>query len=121
MFQVVCFGVPPVDQSRTGHFWAYANLTVASFKLQQPNLRAILLTLKKKKNIIKKFPIKIKSNGEWFYQNELIQKKALIKLFSSVLVADSKGNFYLETPAEKGKIEVVDAPFIITDFNVKVV
>tara|TARA_Y100000590_G_scaffold154298_1_gene177335 strand:- start:18761 stop:19225 length:465 start_codon:yes stop_codon:yes gene_type:complete len=77
--------------------------------------------LKQKKNIIKKFPIKIKSNGEWFYQNELIQKKALIKLFSSVLVADSKGNFYLETPAEKGKIEVEDAPFIITDFNVKVV
>ena len=49
LFQIVCFGVPPVDQSKTGHFWAYANLTVASFKLQQPNLRAILLSLKKAK------------------------------------------------------------------------
>jgi len=75
--------------------------------------------LKKNKDIIKKFPIKIKSNGEWLYQNDLIQKKTLIKLFSSVLVADNKGKFYLETPAEKGSIEVEDAPFIITDFKVK--
>ena len=75
--------------------------------------------MNQKKNIIKKFPIKIKSNGEWLYQNSLIKKKALIKLFSSVLVADEKGNFYLETPAEKGMIEVEDAPFVITNFDVK--
>ena len=75
--------------------------------------------MKKNKNIIKKFPIKIKSNGEWLYQNNLIKKKALIKLFSSVLVADGKGNFYLETPAEKGKIQVEDSPFIIISFDIK--
>ena len=75
--------------------------------------------MKKNKNIIKKFPIKIKSNGEWLYQNTLIKKKTLIKLFSSVLVADEKGNFYLETPAEKGKIEVEDSPFVITTFAIK--
>ena len=76
--------------------------------------------MKQKKNIIKKFPIKIKSNGEWFYKNNLIQKKALIKLFSSVLIADEKGNFFLETPAEKGAIEVEDFPFIITTFDLLV-
>ena len=75
--------------------------------------------MKQNKNIIKKFPIKIKSNGEWLYQNTLIKKKTLIKLFSSVLVADEKGNFYLETPAEKGKIEVEDSPFVITSFVIK--
>ena len=75
--------------------------------------------MKKNKNIIKKFPIKIKSNGEWLYQNTLIKKKTLIKLFSSVLVADEKGIFYLETPAEKGKIEVEDSPFVITTFAIK--
>ena len=75
--------------------------------------------MKQNKNIIKKFPIKIKSNGEWLYQNTLIKKKTLIKLFSSVLVADEKGNFYLETPAEKGKIEVEDSPFVITTFDIK--
>ena len=72
-----------------------------------------------KKNIIKKFPIKIKSNGEWLYQNSLIKKQVLRKLFASVLIADGKGNFYLETQAEKGKIEVEDAPFVATDFNIK--
>ena len=75
--------------------------------------------MKQNKNIIKKFPIKIKSNGEWLYQNTIIKKKALIKLFSSVLVADGKGNFYLETPAEKGKIQVEDSPFIIISFDIK--
>jgi len=75
--------------------------------------------LKQNRNIIKKFPIKIKSNGEWLYQNSLIKKKALIKLFSSVLVADEKGNFYLETPAEKGKIEVEDSPFVIKNFFIR--
>ena len=75
--------------------------------------------MKQNKNIIKKFPIKIKSNGEWLYQNNLIKKKTLIKLFSSVLVADEKGNFYLETPVEKGKIEVEDSPFVVTTFVIK--
>ena len=75
--------------------------------------------MKQNKNIIKKFPIKIKSNGEWLYQNNLIKREALIKLFSAVLVADEKGNFYLETPAEKGKIEVEDSPFVITTFDIK--
>ena len=75
--------------------------------------------MKQKKNIIKKFPIKIKSNGEWLYQNSLIKKEALIKLFASVLISDGKGNFYLETPAEKGKIEVEDTPFVIINFGIK--
>ena len=75
--------------------------------------------MKQKKNIIKKFPIKIKSNGEWLYKDNLIKKAALIKLFSSVLVVDEKKQFYLETPAEKGMIEVEDEPFVITNFNVK--
>ena len=75
--------------------------------------------MNQKKNIIKKFPIKIKSNGDWLYKNNLIKKEALIKLFSSVLVVDKKNNFYLETPAEKGQIEVEDAPFVIKNFEIK--
>ena len=75
--------------------------------------------MKKQKNIIKKFPIKINSNGDWLYKNSLIKKKVLIKLFSSVLVSDNKGNFFLETPAEKGKIEVEDAPFVIISYRIK--
>lgn len=74
---------------------------------------------KKIKLKIKKFPIKINSNGEWFYNGSLIKKKTLIKLFSSILKADNNGNFFLETPAEKGSIEVEDSPFIIISFFIK--
>ena len=73
----------------------------------------------KKKLKIKEFPIKINSNGEWFYNDSLIKRKPLIKLFSSVLVSDNKGNFFLETPAEKGSIKVEDSPFVVELFNVK--
>ena len=74
---------------------------------------------KKIKLKIKKFPIKINSNGEWYYNGSLIRKKTLIKLFSSILKADNNGNFFLETPAEKGSIEVEDSPFVITSFFIK--
>ena len=36
-----------------------------------------------------------------------------------MLVVDKKNNFYLETPAEKGQIEVEDAPFVIKNFEIK--
>ena len=52
-------------------------------------------------------------------ENNLIKKESLVKLFASVLVADEKGNFYLETPAEKGKIEVEDSPFVIKTFFIR--
>jgi len=75
--------------------------------------------LQQKKNLkIRKFPIKINFTGEWFYNNSLIKKKALIKLFSSALVCDNKRNFFLETPVEKGSIEVEDSPFVVKLFNV---
>ena len=73
---------------------------------------------KKIKLKVKKFPIKIDYNGDWFYNNSQIKRKPLIKLFSSVLKRDNKGNFYLETPVEKGQIEVEDAPFVITSHKI---
>ena len=66
---------------------------------------------KKIKLKIKKYPIKINSNGELYYNGSLIRKKTLIKLSSSILKADNNGNFFLETPAEKGSIVVEDANY----------
>lgn len=59
-----------------------------------------------------KFDIQIAADGRWFHAGGEIRRKALIKLFASVLKRDSTGVFWLETPIEKGRIEVVDAPFI---------
>ena len=64
------------------------------------------------------FHIKIAGDGKWFYEGGEIQRKALVKLFSTVLKRDSDGIFWLETPVEKGRIEVEDAPFIATALTV---
>ena len=60
------------------------------------------------------FQIKIAGDGRWYHEGGEIHRKALVKLFSSVLRRDSDGVFWLETPVEKGRIEVEDAPFIAT-------
>ena len=64
------------------------------------------------------FHIKISSDGKWFYEGGEIHRKALVKLFSTVLKRDSDGIYWLETPVEKGRIEVEDAPFIATALTV---
>ena len=64
------------------------------------------------------FHIKIASDGRWFHKGGEIHRKALVKLFSTVLKRDSDGEFWLETPFEKGRIEVEDAPFIATALTV---
>ena len=64
------------------------------------------------------FHIKIARDGRWFHEGEEIHRKALVKLFSTALKLDSDGVFWLETPVEKGRIEVEDAPFIATALTV---
>lgn len=64
------------------------------------------------------FHIKIDGDGRWFHEGGEIHRKALVKLFSTVLKRDSDGVFWLETPVEKGRIEVEDAPFIATALTV---
>ena len=64
------------------------------------------------------FHIKIACDGRWYHKGGEIQRKALVKLFSTVLKRDSNGVFWLETPVEKGRIEVEDAPFIATALTV---
>lgn len=57
------------------------------------------------------FPIRIARDGTWFYRGSPIRRRALARLFSTVLRRDDDGRFWLETPAERGTIEVEDAPF----------
>lgn len=60
-----------------------------------------------------RFDIRIGYDGRWHYQGSPIDRKPLVKLFSSVLKRDGEGRYWLETPVEKGLIEVEDAPFLI--------
>lgn len=56
--------------------------------------------------------MRIAKDGTWFYHGSPIGRKELVRLFASVLSRDENGEFWLITPAEMGRIQVDDAPFI---------
>ncbi|WP_438865168.1 DUF1285 domain-containing protein [Neptunicella sp.] len=58
----------------------------------------------------------IKYDGSWHYAGSPINRKALVKLFASVLRKENQ-QYFLVTPVEKVIIRVEDAPFIITQWN----
>jgi hypothetical protein len=58
------------------------------------------------------FGIRIARDGTWYHHGSPIGRAALVKLFASVLRRDAEGIYWLVTPAERGRIEVEDAPFI---------
>ena len=60
------------------------------------------------------FDMRIAADGQWYHEGGLIKRIALVKLFASVLEVDADGQHWLRTPVEFGRIEVEDAPFIIT-------
>ena len=55
--------------------------------------------------------MRIARNGDWFYQGSKIERKRMVKLFSTVLRLDEDGHTYLVTPQERLRICVEDAPF----------
>lgn len=59
----------------------------------------------------------IRRDGSWWYRGSAIGRKELVCLFSSVLKRDGRGQFLLETPAERGVIEVEDAPFVAVELG----
>ena len=61
-------------------------------------------------------PIFIDSDANWHYQGSKIKRPALVQLFASVLL--KQGNdYFLQTPAEKVRIQVADAAFLVTDYH----
>lgn len=59
--------------------------------------------------------MRIARDGTWFYKGSPIGRKELVCLFASVLKRESDGSYVLETPVERGRIEVEDAPFIAVE------
>lgn len=58
------------------------------------------------------FPIRIARDGTWYYHGSPIGRKPLARLFSTVLVRQPDGAYWLSTPYESGRIEVEDVPFV---------
>ena len=64
------------------------------------------------------FDMRIGRDGTWYYRGSPIGRKPLVTLFSSVLKRDPDGQFWLETPVERGRIDVDDAPFTAVELDV---
>ncbi|MCW9034989.1 MAG: DUF1285 domain-containing protein [Alphaproteobacteria bacterium] len=62
--------------------------------------------------------INIDANGNWFHEGSPFTRKDLICLFASVLKRDEKGDYWIATPAELGRIKVDDAPFLAVEMFV---
>jgi uncharacterized protein len=62
-------------------------------------------------------PFLIRRDGTWLYRGSAIERKELICLFASVLRRDTDGQWWLQTPAERGRIEVEDAPFVAVELD----
>ena len=60
--------------------------------------------------------LKVKANGEWWHEGQLIKRQALIDLFSTVLWKE-QNKFYLKTPVEQIEIEVEDEPLFVNQVD----
>jgi len=61
------------------------------------------------------YEIRIARDGTWYYHDSPIGRIALAKLFSTVLRRDDTGDYWLITPAERGRITVEDVPFVAVE------
>jgi hypothetical protein len=60
-------------------------------------------------------PMCIARDGTWFYRGSAIGRRPLVKLFASVLRREPDGDYWLVTPAERGRVQVEDAPFVAVE------
>lgn len=58
------------------------------------------------------YDIRIAADGTWYHQGTPIRRAGLVRLFAGVLRRDDAGDYWLVTPAERGRIQVDDAPFV---------
>jgi len=63
--------------------------------------------------------MRIARDGTWFYRESPIGRPALVRLFASVLRREPDGRYWLVTPAERGRIEVEDVPFLAVAMTVE--
>jgi hypothetical protein len=63
------------------------------------------------------YDIRIAADGTWYYQGTPINRMGLVKLFAGVLRRDEAGDYWLVTPAERGRITVEDAPFLAVELD----
>lgn len=61
--------------------------------------------------------MRIVRDGTWYYRGSPINRKPLVRLFSTVLRREDDGAYWLVTPAERGRVVVDDAPFTAVEVS----
>lgn len=61
----------------------------------------------------------IAADGSWTHQGSAITRPAMVRAFASLLMRDDDGQSWLVTPYQKLSIQVADAEFVATDFQVR--
>lgn len=61
--------------------------------------------------------IQIRRDASWWHEGDEITRFELVRLFSGVLRVEDE-EFWLVTPVERLKIQVDDAPFLVTNLDV---
>ncbi|KHL26813.1 proteophosphoglycan [Croceibacterium mercuriale] len=59
--------------------------------------------------------MRIDAAGHWFYQDSPIQRPAMVRAFSTLLLRDADGQHWLMTPQCRQSIAVQDAAFMAVD------
>lgn len=59
--------------------------------------------------------LSIDRDGVWHYQGSPVGRKELVCLFASVLHRAQDGTYWMVTPAEVGRVDVADAPFLAVE------
>lgn len=59
----------------------------------------------------------INAQGIWSHDGDKINRESLVRLFASILRREQDGQYYLVTPSEKWRIEVVSHPLLVTDID----
>ena len=62
--------------------------------------------------------MRIARDGTWYYQGTPIGRKAMVRLFSTIIRRDGD-DYFLVTPVEKVGIQVDDAPFVAVALQVE--
>ena len=82
---------------------------------RQHGLRRAPEALSRPKHDCGHLEMRIARDGTWFYKGSPIGRKEMVCLFASVLRREADGTYLLETPVERGLIEVEDAPFLAVE------
>jgi len=61
--------------------------------------------------------ILIRADGSWWHEGRPFERKAIVRLFASILRREDDGDYYLVTPGEKWRLQVEAHPLVITAFD----